>query len=375
MQTVFSHIIQKRFSMVNEDVATDALAFILETSEAARNGMLKLLRGIEPDLPPLSFKTQQVEGAIRPDMWGYSDGEPRVFIENKFWAGLTDNQPVSYLQQLAGYAQSTVLLVVAPASREHTLWRELKRRLIKAGIGFNETKADAGNLFIAETQVGPKLALVSWNKVLHQMEIEATNDTSAKSDLVQLRALCDSSNNDAFTPISLFETSHQRTPSLIVQMGKVIQEVVDKLDTESVININNLRPQASWDRIGRYARFSYSNGFGIIFWVGIHIELWKNNGTSPLWILFLTDQYGLSKEARAIIEPWAAKHGAQTAMAGTNFAIALEVLSGEEKPAVIHHIADQIKEVAKVLWDLRPVPYLSKTQPDELQIDPIETDS
>ncbi len=28
MQTVFSHVIQKRFSQVNEDVATDALAFI-----------------------------------------------------------------------------------------------------------------------------------------------------------------------------------------------------------------------------------------------------------------------------------------------------------------------------------------------------------
>jgi hypothetical protein len=27
MQTVFSHIIQKRFSRVNEDVATDALAY------------------------------------------------------------------------------------------------------------------------------------------------------------------------------------------------------------------------------------------------------------------------------------------------------------------------------------------------------------
>ncbi len=29
MSTVFSHIIQKRFSGVNEDVATDALAYIL----------------------------------------------------------------------------------------------------------------------------------------------------------------------------------------------------------------------------------------------------------------------------------------------------------------------------------------------------------
>ncbi len=31
MHTVFSHIIQKRFSQVNEDMATDALAYVLES--------------------------------------------------------------------------------------------------------------------------------------------------------------------------------------------------------------------------------------------------------------------------------------------------------------------------------------------------------
>lgn len=101
MQTVFSHIIQKRFSQVNEDVATDALAYVLESSEAARRGMMMLLRGLVPEMPPLRFVTQRTKAAIRPDMWGLSELEPRVFVENKFWAGLTDNQPVSYLKQLA----------------------------------------------------------------------------------------------------------------------------------------------------------------------------------------------------------------------------------------------------------------------------------
>jgi hypothetical protein len=57
MRTVFSHIIQKRFSAVSEDVATDALAYVLESSDAARRGMTKLLRGIIPDLPPLQDST------------------------------------------------------------------------------------------------------------------------------------------------------------------------------------------------------------------------------------------------------------------------------------------------------------------------------
>jgi hypothetical protein len=123
MQTVFSHIVQKRFSQMNEDVATDALAFILNSSETARNGMLKLLRGIVPILPALRFQSQQTEGSIRPDLWGFDETEPHVYIENKFWAGLTDNQPISYLRQLAEYPQPTLLLVVVPDAREQTMWR------------------------------------------------------------------------------------------------------------------------------------------------------------------------------------------------------------------------------------------------------------
>lgn len=56
MQTVFSHIIQKRFSQVNEDVATDALAYILGSSESARNGMMKLLRSIVSRSPGIAIQ-------------------------------------------------------------------------------------------------------------------------------------------------------------------------------------------------------------------------------------------------------------------------------------------------------------------------------
>jgi len=53
MNTVFSHIVQKRLSHETEDVATEALAFIMRSSESARLAMLQLLRGIEPDVPSL----------------------------------------------------------------------------------------------------------------------------------------------------------------------------------------------------------------------------------------------------------------------------------------------------------------------------------
>jgi hypothetical protein len=102
MATIFSHIVQKRLSQESENVATSALEFILK-SEPARSGMMKLLHSVTPELPQrLWFRTQQTEESSRPDMWGNDDqGKAHVFVENKFWAGLTENQPVSYLRILA----------------------------------------------------------------------------------------------------------------------------------------------------------------------------------------------------------------------------------------------------------------------------------
>jgi hypothetical protein len=68
MQTVLSHIVQKRLSQESENVATEALAVVLGSYEAAHNGMMKLIRGVDPHMPHLWFRTQQSEGNDRPDM-------------------------------------------------------------------------------------------------------------------------------------------------------------------------------------------------------------------------------------------------------------------------------------------------------------------
>ncbi|UCD51586.1 MAG: hypothetical protein JSW27_02925, partial [Phycisphaerales bacterium] len=320
MHTVFSHVIQKRFSQVNEDVATDALAYVLESSDAARRGMTKLLRGLIPELPPLHFVTQQTEGTIRPDMWGLADSEPRVFVENKFWAGLTDNQPISYLHQLTAYPQPTILLVVAPAAREHTLWRESTRRLRNAGIGVSEFEAPAGVARSVRTQLGPILALTSWTNVLSALEHQTVDDPSARGDLIQLRGLCDAADHDAFVPVSATALSDQRTPAFILQPGCIVQAVVDCAVSENVMSVNALRPQASWERIGRYVWVSGDRKAGA--WFGVHLVLWKAHGT-PLWLFFSEGQFGRAQDVRHLIEPWAAKNSIVTAAINRDFAIAV----------------------------------------------------
>ena len=356
MQTVFSHIIQKRFSQVNEDVATDALAYVFETSDAARRGMMKLLRGLVPKLPPLRFVTQRSKDTIRPDMWGLSESEPRVFVENKFWAGLTDNQPVSYLKQLAAYSQPTVLLMVGPAARTHTLWRELTRRLLTAGISVSELDASAGIARSARTQLGPILALTSWANVLSSLEHETVDDPNARGDLVQLRGLCDAADSDAFIPISATALSDQQTPAFMLQLGSIVQAAVDCAVSEDFLSVNALRPQASWDRIGRYVWVSGYRKAGA--WFGVHFVLWKAHGTTPLWLFFEDTKFGRAQDVRRLIEPWAGRNGILTATRNQAFAIAVDIPVGEEQSVVVRSVADEIKAIAEVLEVLpaSPVP-------------------
>ena len=51
-------------------------------------------------------------------------GAERLFIENKFWAGLTENQPAGYLDRLRAEG-GAVLLFVVPTKRLPILWPEL----------------------------------------------------------------------------------------------------------------------------------------------------------------------------------------------------------------------------------------------------------
>jgi len=372
LDTIFSYIIQKRFSQVNEDVATDALAYLLESSEAARHGMMKLLQGIIPGLPQLRFKTQQAEGTIRPDMWGYEGSEPRVFIENKFWAGLTDNQPVFYLEELARHTQPTLLLVVCPAAREQTLWRELNRRLGNHLKSAESGHASPGIVCSVATELGPVLALTSWTHILSIMETEAVNDPRTRGDIVQLRGLCDSADIDAFTPISLAEISDQRTPALILQLGSIVQAAAELAVTEKVLYIGNLRPQASWKRIGRYLNMSESQQGGAGAWLGVHFVLWKTQGSTPLWLVFPDESWGRAQEVRPLIEPWAAKEGVLTVDRSNSFAIALEIAVGEEKAGVVCSLVDQLKAISTVLEPLKQIS--SQNEEEEKADDPSSDD-
>lgn len=127
--TVFGHLVHQ-FAIHPENLPTEALSYILRTSPAASRAFTNFIRQIVSDCPDgLRFETQQVglEQSI-PDMKCFDDeGNKRVIVENKFWAGLTDNQPVTYISELPAGIGALVLLVV-PESRLQIVWEEVISR-------------------------------------------------------------------------------------------------------------------------------------------------------------------------------------------------------------------------------------------------------
>ena len=362
MDTVLSHIVTKRLSAEKENIATEVLAFILGSNPSAKKGMMKLLKAIAPTMPDLIFKTQMQaniilpdvsdmdsktqmkEGSIQPDMWGYRGDKPRVYIENKFWAGLTDSQPIAYLKHLSKYTQPTILLVVVPEVREQTVWHELNRRLIKAGVTATRTESPSGIVQTAETSIGPILALTSWTKLLAFLELELADEPSARSDLLQLKALCDAEDSDAFAPLSAEEISDQRTPKLLLQLSAAVDGSVKLGITEDILDTKGLMPQSSSERVGRYIRFNSTPNF--VVWVGGHFILWKKYGRTPIWIAFYTNELKKSQAAKLLLEEWSAKNG--NFRHNNEIVIPIDLPTGEDKDQVIRSILDQFKNIIRI---------------------------
>jgi len=350
MQTVFSHIIQSRFSQYSEDVATEALAYLLQSSDDLRETFSGFVRQVSPSLPALYYRTQQTEGSIRPDVWGFDDDSPRLLIENKFWAGLTDNQPVEYLRLLFGGKTPNALLFIVPTEREQTIRRELQQRVSAAGLAMEEQKLTHGFSFVSSFVDGTTLAITSWTKVLSVLEVEAAADPKLLGDVHQLRSLCDSADSAAFAPFALEQITDQTLPRFVQQTIDVAVTAVDAATNDGTVNTAGLRPQSSYVRSGRYLRFNGDHE--IDAWFGVHFRLWRQFGNTPLWLVF-SDLANPSKSVvPTLMEPWAANHGAVTHMDGQDLCVAFNLPANAERDAVIRSLADELGKVQRVLLSI-----------------------
>lgn len=266
-----------------EDATTEALVYVLNRSDAVRRRFHELvcsLTGLR--LAPVQrYETQVTQGdGQRPDIVGFSAVNQQVLlVENKFWADLTDNQPVAYLNVLEN-SQAGLVLFVCPTTRLDLLWRYLLDRLHRVDIKI-ETDSD-GSLqkvdqrFVMLQGKRHALACISWNYLLREFRQAAqdANDGSTSGDLMQISGLIAQIDEDnPFLPL--------RDDDLTQSKGRMfvsLQEI-DKLLRFRICSTSNyylVRKDNTWVN-SLDAKISW-------FIVGISLDMWAKWGCSPFWV-------------------------------------------------------------------------------------------
>ena len=280
--TLFAHIVPLYGK--TELVATEALRYILQQSEAARKALESMMVNAGVEVGSLTRFETEVSGeeGERVDLVCYDEpGTKRVLIEAKFWAGLTDNQPNTYLANLPEDTHSA-LLFVAPAQRIETLWPELCRRAEEQHtLRVNSDTPTSGELRgVSIDSNGHKMLLTSWRAVLERMESQASiaGDLVVVRDIEQLVGLTERMDSDAFLPIHSDELG-QEFPRRMLNLVGLVNDATERIIANGWADTSRSRAASRWHGYGRNFRL-----YETALWFGIDFELWALHGQTPLWI-------------------------------------------------------------------------------------------
>jgi hypothetical protein len=264
-----------------ENIATESLLFLLRRSATAREALRRLVGTLDPQFAhiPVTYSSQVtgLDGEI-PDLVGSdASGREVLLVEAKFWAGLTDAQPVQYLERLA--VAGGILLFVAPAQRLETLWPELEGRCCRANLAPTLMTRQATHRSVGLGD-GRVLALTSWRHLLTTLHaaLDGAGETALAADARQLIGLCDAMDSRAFLPLR----SEELTGTLatrVCQFADLVDTLAAELVRRGIASKKGLRAAGSRTWYGHYLMIG---GYGCLLAYAAH--RWSANGYSPIWL-------------------------------------------------------------------------------------------
>lgn len=330
-----------------EPIATESLGYILHHSEPARRALAGFLAVAGVEQGSLDrIVTEDTSGeAGRPDLAAYDDDHVlRLLIEAKFWAGLTDNQPVSYLNQLK--ASRGVLLFLVPEKRMEMIWRELHERLARAEIEVGEDPSTA-QLRVAKLKDGRQLVATSWTALLGHLRdgCSRASDRSATGDIDQLLGLCLEMETVGFVPLSAEQLSNVDVPRQALMLADLVDPIKDRAVALGVFSTKRLRATATKYASGAYVAYPQAGG-----WIGLDFSRWARFGCSPMWLVFHDSDWGRATKVRKALR---SMHLSRPQRAfdedGGCFVVPLWVRPGAVVDVVVSDIVEQLIGIGKLL--------------------------
>ncbi|MBV9790889.1 MAG: hypothetical protein JOZ51_22030 [Chloroflexi bacterium] len=345
-QSLFGHLVTQ-FSTQPENLATESLNYILNRSSTAKQAFMRYLAqaGVDP-ATPVMFQTQMAgpDHAI-PDLVGVdAHGQSIAIIEAKFWAGLTENQPLTYLRRLPDQTNS-ILLFVAPAKRFSTLWPELIQRCKDGGHPISDRKEIGNEFLIGKVDSYHRLALASWRSILTFIlrALEAEGQIETAADILQLQGLCERMDDQAFLPLRSQEITGN-TGTRIVQFCQLVDEATALAVNEGFASVNKLRSVGAYALYGRYMWLA-GNGCFLQF----NANHWARLRATPIWLSVKDHQWKLTQTLRDSLSRLEYQEPSRLLRGSDELLIPIELRLDVEKTKVIEAMVSQLREVAYLL--------------------------
>ena len=273
-----------------------------------------------------------------------------MLIENKFWAGLTSNQPAAYLERLPKDGPGLLLFVVPPR-RLHTMWPDLVTSAAGAGLQLPSVSSYDGNMVWG--QVGRRtLAVTSWQPLLDRIEAEAraAGEAAILSDAAQLRGLCEQMDATGYVPATLEELTNTEVPRRLIAVADLIPELCDRAIAAGVAYGKGLRPTHFWHGAGRYIQIGGAGG-----WLGLEHRFWAKYGIGPLWITFGASVWGRGTAVLNAVAPWLSSNPVRAFDADGAAVIPLRITPYVTKDVVLADLFTQLVELQGLLKSVQGV--------------------
>lgn len=343
-ESMFGHL-ARRFVAQREDLATEALTWILNRSEPAAHWLTQVAGdlGMGATSGPLRFATQHVvpEDTARPDLVGLAvDGGCPLIIEVKFWAELTPNQPVTYLDRLP---PGGLLLFIVPEARLPTLWPTL-RRLAEVPPLPGE---DPGTMAVS-LPGDRRMAAISWLGLLGGLRstLERHGEQASINDLDQLAGLVAQNERDAFHPLTQGDLT-----STLPRRVRDYLEVVDDLaafllkerdeNNEKIANKNRLRKASGPGWSGHYIQVH-----GWVCLLHFSTSKWRRVADTPFWLTIHGKHHLVEPVVAPLRDPGSEP---RYYLDRGHHEIALFPPLGEERSEVLAALREQVMAVAALL--------------------------
>ena len=268
-----------------------------------------------------------------------------MIVENKFWAGLTDNQPVTYIRELAD-SPTGVLLFVVPEARRRLMWHELTSRCLAANVIVINT-TELPSLTAATLSDKQHIAITSWKNILNVLATAtaSSGDVGANNDIAQLQGLCDAMDAQAFLPLRGDELTNLEMARRIVNFSDLPFEIISRAEAMGYCNRSGLRetaqrycPGGTYFRVGSY-----------VPWFGFDAKTWLKLGFSPLWVNFFAPPYTPTAEIREKLIRYRTVVPVRCFDFEGRVAVPITLTPGVEKSYLIEEAARQIGELSAEL--------------------------